>query len=52
MMYYPKQLLGVFHYVVFSVLWEVTVGDISYGRLHLTEHVFPHPYVLGVYKWD
>jgi hypothetical protein len=39
--HYRKQLWGVFHYVVLSVLREVTVGHISSGRLHVTEYVFP-----------
>jgi len=41
MVHYRKQLWGVFHYVVLSVLREVTVGHIAYGRLHVTENVFP-----------
>jgi hypothetical protein len=36
---YQKQLWGVFHYLVLSVLQEVTVGHIVYGRLHVTEYV-------------
>jgi len=32
---------GVFHFLVLSVLREVTVGHIAYGRLHVTEYVFP-----------
>jgi hypothetical protein len=44
MMYYPKHLWCVFHEVVLSVLWEVTVGDIAYYRLHMTEYVFPDVY--------
>jgi hypothetical protein len=38
--HYLKQLWGVFHDVVLSVLPEVTVGQIAYGRLHITEYVF------------
>jgi len=38
---YQKQLWGVLYYLVLSVLREVTVGHISYGRLQLTEYVFP-----------
>jgi len=39
--HYRKQLWSVFHYVVLSVLWEVTVGHIAYGRLHVREYVSP-----------
>ena len=39
--HYRKQLWGVFHYVVLSVLREGTVGHIAYGRLHMTDYVFP-----------
>jgi len=38
---YRKQLWGVLHYFVLSVLREVTVGHIANGRLHVTESVFP-----------
>jgi len=38
---YRKQLWGVLHDVVLSVLREVMVGHIAYGRLHITEYVFP-----------
>jgi len=38
---YRKQLWGVFHFLVLSVLWEVTVGHIAYGSLHVREYVFP-----------
>jgi len=41
MVHYRKQLWGVFHYVVLSVLRELTVGHIATGRLHVTENVFP-----------
>jgi len=41
MVHYRKQLWGVFHYVVLSVLRDVTVGHIACGRLHVTENVFP-----------
>ena len=37
---YCKQLWGVLHYLVLSVLQEVTVGHISYGWSHVTEYVF------------
>jgi len=36
-----KQLWGVFHFVVLSVLRVVTVGHKTCGRLHMTEYVFP-----------
>jgi len=39
--HYRKQLWGVCHYVVLSLLWEVTVGHRASGRLHVTEYVFP-----------
>jgi len=39
--HYRKQLWDVFHYVVLSVLQEVTVGHVVCGRLHMTENVFP-----------
>jgi hypothetical protein len=38
---YQKQLWGVFHFLVLSVLREITVGHIAYGRLHVAEYVFP-----------
>jgi len=38
---YRKQLWDVLHYLVLLVLREVTVGDRAYGRLHITEYVFP-----------
>jgi len=38
---YWKQLWGVLHDLVLSVLREVMVGHIAYGRLHITEYVFP-----------
>jgi len=41
MVHYRKQLWGVFHYVVLSVLQEHMVGHIASGRLHVTENVFP-----------
>jgi len=40
-MYYRKLLWGVFYYMMLLVLWEVTVGHIAYGRLHIREYVFP-----------
>jgi hypothetical protein len=39
---YRKQLWGVFYYLVLSVLWEVMLGHIAYGRLHVTEDVCPN----------
>ena len=45
MVHYRKQLWGVFHYVVLSVLQEVTVGHIACRRLHVTENVFPDVYI-------
>jgi len=44
MVHYQKQLCGVFHYVVLSVLREVTLAHIGCGRLHVTENVFPDVY--------
>jgi len=41
MVHYRKHLWGGFHYVVLSVLRELTVGHIASGRLHVTENVFP-----------
>jgi len=38
---YQKQLRGVLHGLVLSVLWEVTVGHRAYGRWHVTEYVLP-----------
>jgi len=38
---YPKQCWGVLHYLVLLVLWEVMVGHIACGRLHITQYVFP-----------
>ena len=38
---YWKMLWGVLHYLVLSVLQEVMVGHIAYGRSHVTEYVFP-----------
>jgi hypothetical protein len=45
-MHYRKQLWGVFHYVVLSVLREGTVGHIGCGRFHVTENIFPDAEVL------
>jgi len=41
MVHYRKQLWGVFHYAVLSVLRELTVGHIASRRLHVTENGFP-----------
>ena len=41
MVHYRKQLWGVFHYVVLSVLRELTVGHIASGGLHVIENVLP-----------
>jgi len=38
---YRKQLWDVLHYMVLSVLQEVTVHYMASGRLHVTEYVFP-----------
>ena len=38
---YRKQLWGVLHFLVLSVLWEVMVSHIAYCRLYVTEYVFP-----------
>jgi len=38
---YMKWLWGSLHYLVLLVLQEVTVGHMAYGRLHLTEYLFP-----------
>ena len=38
---YRKRLWGVLLYLVLSVLREVMAGHIAYGRLHVTEYVFP-----------
>jgi len=38
---YRKKLFGFLHYLVLLVLREVTVGHIAYGRLHVSEYVFP-----------
>jgi len=40
-MCYQKQLWGVLQYLVVSVLWEITVGYLAYGILHVTEYAFP-----------
>jgi len=37
---YKKWLWGSLYYLVISVLQEVTVGHMAYGRLHVTEHAF------------
>jgi len=44
---YCKQLWGVCHYLVLSVLREVTVGYIAFGRLHVNEYVFPDAIALS-----
>jgi hypothetical protein len=48
--HYRKQLWGVFHYVVLSVLQEVTVGYIACGRLHMSEYVFPDLQCVSIYS--
>jgi len=40
-MSYRKQLWVVLYYLVISVLQEVTVGHVAYGRLHVIEYLFP-----------
>jgi len=44
--HYRNRLWVVIHYAVLWVLWEVMVGHMTCGRLHMTEYVFPDALIL------